>query len=385
MKNTKDEISQAFLTKFGKQECIVFSPGRANIIGEHTDYNDGFVLPFAIEQGIFFIARVNESNVINIFSHDLNQDAKINLNQLDNETDSLHWSRYFIQVLIRFPHKISFGLDIVFGGNLPFGAGVSSSSAITCGFISVLNTLYVSSLSKLECVKLAVESEHGIGVRGGMMDQYAIYFGKQDTAILIDCLKNSHNEINIKLKNHHFYLINTMVKHNLVLTDYNTRRNECDQALKIFNTHDSNINSFRDIDLNLYEKHKHHFSETLKKRVKHILTENLRVHQVVKMISELNFIALGEILIESHKSLSNDFEVSCFELDELIDICSRLETWLGGRMMGGGFGGCTINIFDKILSASDKTFIKKNYQKKYNLIPDIIPIKPSNGLMILNH
>lgn len=383
MKNTKDEIRLSFLTKFGNHECIVFSPGRANIIGEHTDYNDGFVLPFAIEQGIFFMAKVNQSSIFNIYSHDLNQDVKININHLDNETDSLHWSRYFMQVLKRFPNKLTFGLDIVFGGNLPFGAGVSSSSAITCGFISVLNTFHVSPISKLECVKLAVESEHGIGVRGGMMDQYAIYFGKQDTAILIDCLKNSHKEIDIKLENRHFYLINTMVKHNLVLTDYNTRRNECDQALKIFNTHDSNINSFRDIDSNLYEKYKHHLSEKLQKRVKHILSENFRVHQTVKKISELNFKAVGEILSESHVSLSNDFEVSCLELDELIDICSRLESWLGGRMMGGGFGGCTINLFDRILSESDETLIKEIYQKKYNLIPDIIPISPSNGLIIM--
>ena len=380
----KLDLVSKFKMSFGTHECIKFAPGRANIIGEHTDYNEGFVLPFAIDKGLFFVAGKNDENVLKISAIDTHEDAVIDLRH-DSHELKFGWEKFFIQILKAMSKYDIHGINLVFGGNLPIGAGISSSSAITCGLISVLNELYGLEMDAAQMVRKAVEAEVGYGVRGGMMDQFTIINGKENQCILLDCRDLSYQYLELNLENAGFYLINTNVKHNLIDTDYNNRRSECEKALELINKYFKPKKSLREVELDELSSIEPFLDARLFNRVKFVVEENTRVLEAKKMLDSGNMMGLGELLFKSHKGLRELYQVSCLELDWLVEFAQSQKQILGARMMGGGFGGCTINLIEGGLDIKSSELIKSEYFKAFGFYPTIISIKSGNGLAHSQH
>ncbi|MBK8055673.1 MAG: galactokinase [Saprospiraceae bacterium] len=375
----REAIYTTFKDTFGIPDVSVFAPGRANIIGEHTDYNDGFVLPFAINHGVWFHARHNSSDKLSIIARDTGEQTVIDLIRPSNPV--FGWDRFFIQVLQAMSGHSLKGADIVFGGDLPIGAGISSSSAITCGFVRVLDLLHDLGLSSEEIVNTAITAERGSGVRGGIMDQYTIVNGVKDKAILLDCRTNSHSFIDLELGQHRLYLINTRVKHNLVHTDYNNRRAQCEEAVSLLHQHYRPVKALRDLHVDELYKIEKLLPDTLFNRASFVIQENQRVLDAVEAIRLKNFAQLGELLYASHDGLSQMYDVSCEELDWLVNFTLDQDDFLGARMMGGGFGGCTINLTTKETDIAVLEEMAAKYSEKFGIRPEIIPISPEDGIL----
>lgn len=378
---SKDDVIRACIKKYGSPDIMVFSPGRANIIGEHTDYSGGYVLPFATQYGIFITAKKNKNRVFEIFSLDT-QSYEIYDPSSQLQIENKDWTRFFKQSLFNLGmENYPFGLSIMIGGNLPIGAGMSSSSALTCGFLSLINEVYQKGLSKRTIMDLAVKAEHGTGVKGGMMDQYTILFAESKKALFINCQIMQHQLIDVNPEDFGFYLINTKVKHDLVDSPYNQRREQSEAALlKIKQIENSETVSFK--NLASIEKYKSLLTPINYKRALHIITENQRVKSMVNALEKNDLNECGFLLKQSHNSLKYDYEVSCEELDFLVDTCSLLKNWKGGRMMGGGFGGCTINVFSKKNLIESFEIISQSYYEKFGVLPDIFEAIPSGPLCL---
>lgn len=379
----KHTIISSFITLFGRApEQIIFAPGRANIIGEHTDYNEGFVLPFAVGQGVWFCAALNNSDKIIIKAFNTDQSTAIDLNTLEVSFE-LGWARFFVQVLKTIDPPIHKGIDIVFGGNLPIGAGISSSSALTCGFIAILDDIFKINMTEEAQIHIAVISERGYGVRGGIMDQFTIFYGRKNQAILLDCKTNTHEYVPLEMGTYKFYLFNTNVQHNLLHTDYNTRRDECDAAVILINKHYKKLKSLRDLSMDDLTNLQSMLDSLLFNRVSFVVQENNRVIKAKEALLINDFVSLGLLLYESHDGLSQMYQVSCAELDWLVTYTLDYEQIIGARMMGGGFGGCTINLTNGFLSDAFITEMKLKYFQDFGLYPDIFEVCPSDGIFAL--
>lgn len=375
----ENSIKDEFIKQFGEPEIAVFAPGRANIIGEHTDYNEGFVLPFAINQGVWFFARANGSDNIHIIAKDTDERTAIKTGK--DGSPNYGWEKFFRQVLRATSDHTSKGADIVFGGNLPIGAGISSSSAITCGFLSVIDRLNKLNLSPDQLVNTAVLAERGYGVRGGIMDQYTIINSLKNKAILLDCRTNTHHFIDLELGRHRLYLINTRVKHNLVNTDYNNRRAQCEEAVVLLNKNYKPITALRDLKTEDLAEIVKLLPETLFNRASFVIQENQRVSDAVNAITLKNFSKLGELLYASHDGLSQMYNVSCEELDWLVNFTLDYDNFLGARMMGGGFGGCTINLTSNELDVDMMEEMSAKYAEKFSIRPEIMAVSPEDGIL----
>jgi galactokinase len=373
-------ILDLYNSKFENPQIYVKSPGRANIIGEHTDYNNGLVMPFAIEQSIHMYLGKNQQGLLRIIAHDLEESIEIDLSQLAYQNSG--WKRYFINALVALEFNESEGLDVVFGGNLPQGGGVSSSSAITCGFLAGVNSLFGFNLNLDEMINLASQAENGIGLNGGIMDQTAIFKGKKDCALMIDFLDFSTKEIEMPPAEFTFYLFNSGQKHNLVETEYNRRRATCENALKTMQQANSKIHSLRDVthqDIGSYLS-----NETSMKRCIHVIDENKRAESAAHILKDQQYEQLGQILLDSHHSLANNYEVSTAEIDYLVERSQSIPNMLGSRIMGGGFGGCTINFLKGKLDDIESDKLKFDYKEKTGFDLKIIEITANNGVEVVN-
>lgn len=375
------DLKQKFIQKYDKNpEVSVFAPGRANIIGEHTDYNHGFVLPFAIGQGIQFLAAANDTNFIHIWADDLGESVTLDLQNIDT-THQNGWVKFVLQILDVLKSTPLSGFDLVFGGHLPIGAGISSSSALTCGFVAVLNQISSLNMGADDMMWAAIHAERGYGVQGGIMDQFSIINGKKGHAMLLDCASNAANHIDLHMDGYTFYLFNTNVKHNLLHTDYNLRRKECETAVATLVDHGFEIQSLRDLNVGDLSRILPHLDATLYQRASYVIEENQRVMDAIDAFESQDFAALGQLLYESHNGLSQKYEVSCPELDTLVGLTQNINTILGARMMGGGFGGCTINLVKGKLHATTISQIKADYFNLYGIHADIFEVFPSDGIM----
>lgn len=372
-----DQLKTDFEQQFQQSPEIFRAPGRVNIIGEHTDYNDGLVLPFPIEKAIYFAAAKRGDKLIQIHARDLGKSAVIDLqNIIQNEP----WTRYFIGALNALSEDgYAFkGMNIMVSGDIPFGAGISSSSALTCGFLFAIQQLFDLDISKREIVFIASRAENGTGVNGGKMDQFAICMGEENKAILLDCRDYSYQLIDNKLKGASWFLFNSMVEHNLAETEYNDRRADCDAALEVMQKKDAHLKSLRDIDLETLDALNSYLSKTLYERVLHVVKENERVLQMVTSLADNNLLKAGTLLYDSHMSLAKLYEVSCDELDYIVNSLRKLPGCFGARMMGGGFGGSVIALLE------DKTYdfsqLKNDYKEKFALDMQIITVQSKNGM-----
>ncbi len=363
------------------------APGRINIIGEHTDYNDGFVFPAAIDHYVHFtLEQNNTSNEIELFCEDSNETFSSNLNEL-SPSEKYQWANYLMAVLIQLKaHTTSItGFKASFRGDVPIGSGVSSSAALECSFAIGLNGLFNLGLTNWQLIKACQYAEHSdfVGTKCGVMDQFASVMGKANFAMLLDCQSLEFEYVPIDLGPYIFLLINSNVKHSLAESEYNTRREECENALAYLKNEIPELKSFRELNMAELSKYETASSGKSFNRVKHILSENQRVQQAKEAILFSDFEKLGALLYESHESLSSDYQVSCTELDFLVNLSKTVSSILGARMMGGGFGGCTINLVQKDKVEEITELMGQSYFNEFQVKPTFYQYQIGDGASVL--
>ncbi|MBK6995055.1 MAG: galactokinase [Lewinellaceae bacterium] len=368
-----ESIIQAFLRKFGETPAIIVrAPGRINLIGEHTDYNEGFVLPAAIDRAVWFAVSPKDDQGLHFQALDLGAAFQTNLKNL--EKSPLGWPNYLLgcfSELLRDGHQIG-GANVVFSGDIPVGAGLSSSAAVESGMLFALNELYQLSLSRPDLARLAQRSENNfVGMNCGIMDMFASLMGREGCALKLDCRSLQHEYIPLNVQDTAILLCDTGVKHQLVDSAYNTRRQECEEGVRHLQRIYPNVHSLRDVDINMLHSEKNHLREVVFQRCKYVVEENGRVESACKALKEKGLPAIGSLLYASHEGLKNEYQVSCPELDFLVDHTPDSLNFFGARMVGGGFGGCTINLLKKDAVEGFQTYIARKYREKWGRRGDL--------------
>ncbi len=375
-----EKIRKKFISLFNGTPLVVRAPGRINLIGEHTDYNDGYVMPAAIDKEIICAIAPNYSNTCHLFAFDLNEEHVFSVENYEKSEKG--WPNYIMGVVDQFLKR---GLDIqgfdcVFGGNIPLGAGLSSSAALECAFAYSLNTLYSHRLSNLELTRLALGAENEfVGLNCGIMDQFASIHGKAEHVMRLDCRTLEYEYFDFKMEEYGVVLCDTRVEHSLASSEYNTRRAECEKGVAILKKYEPSIKALRDASPELIEKHRDEMGPVVYNRSSYVVEEDIRVLETCDLLSKGDMIAVGKKLYESHEGLSKKYEVSCEELDFLVEETKSMDMVIGARMMGGGFGGCTINLvkIDRINQFIDK--ISHAYKNKFDIELKTYTVRIVNG------
>lgn len=371
----KEKIVKAFDQRFGGKGTLYASAGRINLIGEHTDYNGGFVFPGAIDKVIMADIRPNGTDTVNLYSIDLDEKSSFGLSEED--APSQQWARYVFGVCRETLKRggVVKGFDAVFAGNVPLGAGLSSSAALESCFAYALNDLFNSnSIEKFELAKIGQSTEHNYcGVNCGIMDQFASVFGKKDCLIRLDCRSLEYEYFPFSIDGHRLVLVDSVVKHELVDSPYNKRRQSCERVAKRLG-----IDTLRDAEMADLEAVKGDISAEDYMRAKFVIEEKERVLDVCDALNRGDIDTVGRLMYETHRGLSKDYEVSCEELDFLNDIARECGV-VGSRIMGGGFGGCTINLvaddkYDHLIATA-----KEKFNAKYGHAPKIYDVIISDG------
>lgn len=367
-----------------KAEVEVISPGRINLIGEHTDYNNGFVMPCAIDRNIRLRFKENHSeNYVRIYSKTFENGFEFKLDEPFPKTNS--WADYIFGVLEQLQKRnlnLS-GFECLIESDLPVGAGVSSSAALECGLASGINELFHFNLEKIDIVKLSQKAENEfVGNNCGIMDQYASVMSKRDHIIQLDCQDITSEYIPAEFGDYKLLLLNTNVSHNLADSEYNTRRQECEKAVEIIKRDYPNISSLRDADLEILNQSKEKLGEPLFQRASHVVSENQRVLDAAKALKISDFATFGKLMYESHYSLRDHYQVSCMELDFLVEHSEDHKFIYGARMMGGGFGGCTLNLIHKDKIEEYIEIVSEDYFNEFQIRLDAISVSPGVGTQI---
>ncbi|MGB8296680.1 MAG: galactokinase [Polyangia bacterium] len=333
-----------FRREFGEPAVVVRSPGRVNLIGEHTDYNHGFVLPAAVDRGIAMALKPRSDHRYALHALDLDRRIEGNLGELAPQPD--RWPNYLLGVLDqlqRAGHSLG-GFDLVYGGDLPIGAGMSSSAALECGLAFSLNELFGLGLNRLAMAKLSQAAEHRfVGVKCGIMDQMASLLSQKDHVMMLDCHDLSCRFVPFRSPVK-IFLCDTQVERALAESGYNQRRSQCEAGVALLQRHAPAVHSLRDVSLELLDAHRAEFDPVVYRRCRYVIEENLRVIAACDALTSGDLPAFGRLMNQSHQGLSKAYEVSCPELDVLAEAAAALPGVLGARMMGAGFGGCTINL-----------------------------------------
>ena len=325
---------------------IIRSPGRINLIGEHTDYNDGYVLPAAIDKAAYIAITPRSDREIHLVSIDMNDSFDTTLDELTINT-ATSWPNYLLGVVDQFIKAgINVpGFDAALTGDIPLGAGLSSSAAVECAMALALNEITNAGFDKLTMVKMAQKAEHEFaGVQCGIMDQFASMFGKQYHVIRLDCRSLEYEYEPLEMEGYKIILFDSNVKHSLASTEYNVRRKQCETGVAMIQQHHHEIKSLRDVTMEMLDKYVLPNDLLIYQRCKYVVEENNRLLEACKDLEANNLVAFGKKMFETHHGLSKLYEVSCPELDFLVTQVQDNPAVVGARMMGGGFGGCTINI-----------------------------------------
>jgi galactokinase len=371
MVKAKSDIASFFVKHFPKSEnfITVRSPGRINIIGEHTDYNEGFVLPAAIDKAAYMTMSLRDDDEIHLVALDLNEKFSIKLTDLKPIGD-INWPNYILGSAAQFSKrgvKLP-GFNAVLTSDVPIGAGLSSSAAVECATVFALNELLKTELDRLTLVQMAQKAEHEYaGVMCGIMDQFASMMGKKDFVIKLDCRSLEYEYVPFKLEGIKVLLLNTNVKHSLASSEYNTRRKECQIAVEWVREYVQGVNSLRNVTEEMLDSHVLPKDKLIDKRSRFVVKEIERLVEGCKDLQRDDLGALGQKMFATHDGLSKMYGVSCKELDWLVDNVRNNTNVIGARMMGGGFGGCTINLvkeeaIDEIVSS-----LKPAYEEEMNL------------------
>lgn len=367
MNSIASRVHKLFSESFSVYPGLFFSPGRINLIGEHVDYNDGFVMPAAINKGVYYAAAENGTDECHFYAADFDEWFSVNIREIKKVNT---WKNYVLSVVNEFLllKKNIKGFNCVFSGDIPRGSGISSSAALEGGLAFALNEIFNCGLSRIELAQLCQRAEHNFpNVKCGIMDQFANMMGKKDNVLLLDCKSLEHTYFPLQLDGYKIVLLNSKVHHSLASGEYNVRRQRCEEGLGILQS-TLNIQSFRDIyssERILAGK------DAMKPEVydccKYVIEEILRTKKAAEFLQQNNLAAFGKLMYTTHEGLSKLYHVSCDELDFLVEQTIDNDAVIGSRMMGGGFGGCTINI---IASDAVDAFIAKTskaYLQKYNV------------------
>ena len=371
----KDKLRTAFTERFSSNPIFYASAGRINLIGEHTDYNGGFVFPGAIDKYIMTAININDTDKVRLYSVDMNQYTEFGLREEDKPAEQ--WACYVFGVcreVIKRGFEVK-GFDAVFAGDVPLGAGLSSSAALESCFAYALNDLFNDNkISIFELALIGQSTEHNYcGVNCGIMDQFASVFGKKDCLMRLDCRSLEFKYFPFKPVGYKLVLVNSQVKHELVDSPYNKRRESCERVAKTLG-----VETLRDADMSMLEAAKAQISDEDYKRAVYVIGEKQRVLDVCEALEKGDYETVGQRMYETHHGLSKDYEVSCEELDFLNDVAKECGV-TGSRIMGGGFGGCTINL---VKEEHYDTFVqtaKTKFNEKYGIEPIIIDVVISDG------
>ncbi|WP_243643668.1 galactokinase [Tenacibaculum sp. M341] len=363
-------------------DIVIDSPGRINLIGEHVDYSGGHVLPASIDKKITLSFRKNDTETCKVYSENFKNQFEINLNDL--KRSNIEWHNYIIGVIFHInvlkPNAVK-GFDCNIYSNLPLGSGVSSSAALECGIAKGLNELFNIGLTDIEIINISKDAEHTfVGTKCGIMDQFAVVKGCADHLLLLNCETLEHQLIPADFGDYKIILLNTNVSHNLATSEYNVRRDECNTALEAINKKYPEYTLLAQVSPKIIQEFKNILPHKIFNRALYITKENRRTLYAVECLKNKDIVGFGEWVYKSHRGLTNLFEVSCEELDFLVDFTHNLDYVVGARMMGGGFGGCTINIVHKDFHEEFINSISPAYQEKFNINLTPITVAIGNGV-----
>jgi len=379
-----EQIKESFCDLYGDSEDeihLFFSPGRVNLIGEHTDYNGGYVFPCALSFGTYLMTRENGAREVRFATTNFDHRSTVNLDQPFNPAGR-SWINYPVGVLNEFrkkAHEIR-GLDLLYSGDIPNGAGLSSSASIEMVTAFAINQLFGFGLDRMELVKLSQQAEKlFVGVNCGIMDQFASGMGETDHALFLNCDTLDYEKVPLKLEGMKIIIANTNKRRGLANSKYNERRSECEAAVEAIKK-EQPIRHLSDLSLEEFHEVEHLItSDQQKKRAKHVVTENHRTLQAIESLNAGDLEAFGQLMNQSHDSLRNDYEVTGKELDTMVEEARKIKGTVGSRMTGAGFGGCTVSI---VRENDVETFIRevgKGYAEKTGLTADFYVAEVGNG------
>lgn len=375
-----NDVKDEYIKEFNTDPILIFSPGRINIIGEHTDYNDGFVFPAAVDKGIAAAIQKSDSGVSSAYALDMESKVEFELDKLKPLKEG-SWENYVFGVIaeIQNRNKVVGNFNIVFKGDIPGGAGMSSSAALENSVVFGLNELFQLGLTKEEMIFISQKAEHNyVGVNCGIMDQYASMFGIKDHALLLDCRTIKAKPFKIDFDNHELLLINTNVKHSLSDSAYNDRRSVCENIAKMLKVTALRDATEDDLAIIQDEVTPENYQKAL-----YVIQENNRARQASKAMEDGDLETLGNLIYGSHEGLSTQYKVSCEELDFLVGKAKASGYVAGARMMGGGFGGCTINLIEKGKAEDFKALVSGPYKEKFGKDCSVYSVALSDGTHVV--
>ena len=378
-------VAERFLAVYGTSPSGLFrAPGRVNLIGEHTDYNDGFVMPVAIDFSCYSAIRSRSDRTLSVYSQQFQENIEFNLDRLVGPPKK-HWTDYVrgVAAVLRdegYPLK---GADLLIDGQVPIGSGLSSSASIEVSSALALTSLGGITVPLGTLARLCQRAENEYtGARCGIMDQFVSCFGRQDQALLLDCRSLEMTYLALP-PNVRLVICNTMVRHELAAGEYNERRASCERSIEAIRKFLPNIRALRDLTLEDLEKYGSLLSEIDFRRCRHVITENARVIDAKEALGHVDLARFGRLMYQSHNSLNHDYEVSCRELNLMVSLARNLPGVYGARMTGGGFGGCTINLVEREAVTEFQTSVAQEYEKLTDLSPQISASSAAGGAIAL--
>lgn len=373
-------IADKFRGHFPEKPLLVVSPGRINLIGEHTDYNEGFVLPGATDKALVFAVSPRPDGLCHFVSHDFNQEFRCELGAFHRSP--LRWPDYLQGVVDQFlkaGHRVG-GFNCVFGGDIPIGAGMSSSAAIEGGLAYALNVLFGLGLDSLALVKLAQKAENEfVGVRCGIMDQFINIHGREKSVLKLDCRSLEFERFPFEREDLRIVISDTLVRRELATSEYNVRRAQCEAGVSVLRMHDPSVRSLRDATLDLLGEHRAELDPVVYRRCDYVVRENIRVGDASAALVRNDFAVFGGLMNLSHAGLRDDYEVSSVELDVLVEAARRVPGVLGARMMGAGFGGCTISLVEADAVPEFEARVARDYEAATGRAPKIHVVRIEAG------
>jgi galactokinase len=378
-----DLVAAQFREMFGSGARIFRAPGRVNVIGEHTDYNDGFVMPAALEFYTWVAAAKRDDRVIEAYSDHFDEKMSLSLDKLDGPPRK-HWSDFIrgvAAVLQKAGYELA-GANLLIHGEVPLGAGLSSSASLEIAAALALSSVSGLDVPRMELVKLCQKAEHEfVGTRCGIMDQFIAVYGAAGHALMLDCRSLQYEMLPVP---HDLRLVvcNSMVRHELASGEYNRRRADCEEGVKLLQPHLPGIRALRDVSVADLEVWKHVLPATVYRLCRHVVTENQRVLEAAKALQASDAGRFGQLMYQSHASLRDDYEVSCRELDLLVELASSRHGVYGARMTGGGFGGCTVNLLRADACDSFKEHVSRAYREATGIVAEIYVCEPGQGAQV---
>lgn len=374
-------IAAAFRDRYQRQPRLFRAPGRVNLIGEHTDYNDGFVMPLAIDRDTVVAAAERHDGIVAIYSTNLEEAATIDLG-VNRSSSRGHWSSYVegvIRLMIQAGARIK-GADLLVRSDVPEGAGLSSSAALELSTAICFASLFDADIPKTQLALISQKAEHQYaGTKCGIMDQYISAHGEKGQALLIDCRDLTFERIPADIPETNWVVIDTKVKHSLASSEYNRRREECEEAVSLLGKHRMGIKALRDVTSEELRTIGGDLPPTIMKRAMHVITENERTLEAASALRKQDAAGVGTLMFESHRSLRHDYQVTSPELDFLVDAAAQYEGCYGSRMTGGGFGGCTISLVAQDRAEAFADHLLKGYKQKFGQGGEIYMIRSANG------